>query len=128
MISAISEFRIFACRYIYPENISKFMYNLDQNFELNQTPRMMIKSTNLLFKYNTSAELQNAIITEFIKFFNDPEIISLCRNKIFTTVTDEDKAKMLYNVLVEIQSGNVSIINYLFNTLFLNDNIIYICL
>lgn len=136
-VIAIREFRRFACLYIYPENIYKVMVAINKecntmDVSFNPLPQPVITFTSGIQCNTNSSDytimLHNILIRAFINFFNDPDIVKLIRNKIYTNITCEAEKEFINNALNEIQSGNPKYLGLLFNLTILKDNKVYVYL
>ena len=83
-----------------------------------------------MIKFHTDINTQNDLTfiiygilkNTFIKFFNDPSVTSLIKNKIHTEIQDEVLKASLRNTFQEIQHGNPQYLGLLFNVIHTNDN------
>lgn len=131
-VQAIREFRRFANLHIYPETIYMLMTNIKRDFDSNQIhfdplPQPIIKFDTNLFKDEYASVFLHKIYltlnTIFIEYFNNPQIVKMIRNKIYTEIDNSDMKELLNTALSQLQSNNQQYIALLFNTAILGENI-----
>lgn len=131
-VLAIREFRRFANLYIYPETVYMLMTNIKRDFDSNQihfepTPQPIIKFDNNLFKDEYASvfihKTHLILNTLFVEFFNNPQIVKMIRNKIYTEIHNADTKELLNTALNQIQSNDQQYTALLFNITILGENI-----
>ena len=131
----IQEFRRFISQNIYPEafgtlidSISIYFQTNDVSFESQSKPLIKFKMDHS--KYNQS-ELTDMIhkgfYTIFMRYFNDKNIVKMCRNKAYEGGLSIDYRCKIADTLTKIQLGDCNIISLLYNITILN-NVVYLYL
>ena len=136
-INTIKEFRRFATTYIYNNtshllinSISEAFCTCDVSFE--PVPQQLIQftdNTNMgkINKSEYTEKIHTILKQIFINYFNNEEVISIIKNKLFVYVQDTEMKKILLDALLEIQCGNPQYLGLLFNITIL-DQVIYLYL
>ena len=138
-ITAIKEFRRFATSYLYTDTSYILMTQVQNKFksdyiDFDKCPQQVIKFNDNFAKScganNNSIYMEqiHILLKEvFVQYFNNPEIISIIRNRSYLNIKDPDTKVLLYSALEQIQHGNPQYLGLLFNITILGD-IIYLYL
>lgn len=136
-VNEIKEFRRFATTYIYPCTINILIGNISNSFDSNgimfsSSPQQIIKlaineSPLNINKQEYIEKIHTILKDVFVKYFNDPYVSSIVKNRIHVNIQDGDMKKILMSAMLEIQLGNPRYISLLFNITLLN-NVFYIYL
>lgn len=131
-VNAIKEFRRFTTTYIYPYTSYILIDDMRREFNTNgimfvplpqQTIQFQIANNIVTNKSENMKNIHNDIKQIFCNYFNNQEIISIIRNKMYTCIKDEDIKKTLLYALNAIQHCDPQYLGLLFNITILNDTI-----